>query len=249
MKLILVFVVTLSCRSTVSFERERLVVWNIGQGSWATYVGTSSCDHFDAGGDTKFVPRVLTAMCFSRSNRVFVSHTDWDHVSHLKDIYRSWKSVCIVARPRDLALKKLRTRQFMERLPICETTAPVGGPGGENAIREVPSSGDLKRANDLSRIYELKDKWLFPGDSTSAAEKVWSENVPPTIQFLALGHHGSRTSTSEQLLSRLPHLRMAIASARFARYGHPHAETRERLRRHMIPLLVTEDWGDLVFEL
>lgn len=246
MKLILVILVTLSCRSTVSIERERLVVWNVGQGSWATFVSTSDCNHFDVGGDSKLIPSELTALCFARKNRVFLSHTDWDHVSHLKDIYRSWKSVCLAARPRDLHLKKVRTQEFLAKVANCEVTSEAPEYG---SIREVKSPNNFKRGNDLSRIYELKGKWLFPGDSTVTAERLWSQNIKTRVQFLNLGHHGSRTSTSDELLNRLPGLRLAVASARFARYGHPHPEVRERLRQSRIPLLVTEDWGHLIFEM
>jgi competence protein ComEC len=91
---------------------------------------------------------------------------------------------------------------------------------------------------------------LIPGDSTAPQEKIWSYhgNMQKT-GFLLLGHHGSRTSTSEELLSQLPHLKVAIASARFARYGHPHLEVVRRLKKYHVALLKTEDWGNLWFEI
>ena len=64
-------------------------------------------------------------------------------------------------------------------------------------------------------------------------------------QYLLLGHHGSRTSTSEQLLVGLPHLKLAIASSRHRRFGHPHLETQLRLKSHHVPLITTEDWVNI----
>lgn len=67
-----------------------------------------------------------------------------------------------------------------------------------------------------------------------------------SVRVLALGHHGSRTSTSKDLLKELPNLKLAIASARKRRYGHPHRETVEALGKFKVPILSTEDWGNIV---
>lgn len=88
---------------------------------------------------------------------------------------------------------------------------------------------------------------LAPGDSSTRAETTWAStlrNLEET-RYLIVGHHGSRTSTGEHLLKRLSRLRLAIASARQRRFGHPHPEVLERLSRHHIPLLRTEDWGNI----
>jgi competence protein ComEC len=68
-------------------------------------------------------------------------------------------------------------------------------------------------------------------------------------RILVLGHHGSRTSTSSLLLDHLPRLTAAVSSARFRKYGHPHARVRRDLAKRHIPLLRTEEWGNLHFEL
>ncbi|MBK7961611.1 MAG: hypothetical protein IPK04_10715 [Bdellovibrionales bacterium] len=84
-------------------------------------------------------------------------------------------------------------------------------------------------------------------------EKIWAANLTnletKQIKVLILGHHGSKTSTSEALLQRLPRLKFAIATARESRYGHPHFVVLNRLRQHRIPILRTEDWGHIGLEL
>jgi competence protein ComEC len=45
----------------------------------------------------------------------------------------------------------------------------------------------------------------------------------------------------------MPGLRVAVASARERRYGHPHQETELILRKFRVPLLRTEDWGNIHF--
>lgn len=102
--------------------------------------------------------------------------------------------------------------------------------------------------NDQSHVsFDPRFHALFPGDSPRAQEKRWFPQAPLDTRILVLGHHGSRTATSHQLVARLRHLKMAIASARFKKYGHPHIETKARLKQAHVPLLKTEDWGHLIF--
>jgi competence protein ComEC len=100
-------------------------------------------------------------------------------------------------------------------------------------------------ANERSRV-ALAEGVLIPGDSTRTQEKIWVRAFRKISQtrILVLGHHGSRTSTSKELMRTL-NLNMAIASARFRRYGHPHREVRAQLQRARVPLLRTEDWGTI----
>jgi competence protein ComEC len=105
------------------------------------------------------------------------------------------------------------------------------------------------RTNDLSEVFTVAKQILIPGDSPASQEIKWDIALPSTLRILILGHHGSRTSTSDHLLSRLPNVRLAIASARIRKYGHPHAETIARTRHHGVALIKTESWGNIWIEL
>src|SRR5690606_9796583 len=59
-------------------KRDRLVFWNVGQGSWATALRTYDCLHFDMGGEFA-PPRLLLEPCLNVKNRLYLSHMDWDH--------------------------------------------------------------------------------------------------------------------------------------------------------------------------
>jgi competence protein ComEC len=105
-----------------------------------------------------------------------------------------------------------------------------------------------RNSNDQSEIlFSTTFQVIFPGDSSKAQEKYWREQAPAYTKGLILGHHGSSTSTSKELLKQMPSLKWAVASARFRRYGHPHWKVAELLKKHRIPLLKTEDWGHLHF--
>jgi len=216
------------------------VVWNVGQGLWTTTRHGNQCLHIDAGGE-HWPLRAVTSLCRGMKNQVLLSHGDLDHIGGLKSLPKITRNLCLAAAPLEPDLPE-RKRSLYADLPRC-LQAPE--------VDEVSWHQRKNSANDFSRVFILQNKILLPGDSPGGEEKVWSHNIKSAanIQLLILGHHGSRTSTTEALLRQIPKLKMAIASARFQKYGHPHDEVVQRLAEHHVALLSTEDWGHLIFEL
>jgi competence protein ComEC len=222
---------SLSGRPLTEVVPAQWIVWNVGQGSWLTRVEARACIHFDAGGEGRAPPEVL-AICKTRRNLAAFSHSDWDHISFAKILSANFADLCRDG-PRDKIKKNLRA------IPPCHGLLPWWAWHPDFAIHN---------ANDASGVYEYRGL-LYPGDSPKKLEKYWIGRVPRLahVRILVLAHHGSRTGTSSKLLAALPRLEMAVASARRAKYGHPHGETVERLRAAHVPLLRTEHWGNLHF--
>ncbi len=222
----------------------RFVVWNVGQGLTTTLVTSSACLHFDMGGEISPLINIYT-VCRHLKNRVYFSHWDWDHIGFSKMAFQKLPSLCVAKLPGGLPSRSKEA--LMSRFPLC-TGADL------NLIQELTNPKLLataKNSNNASRVLTAFSKIILPGDSTNSQEKIWSARLPlyMTSAVLVLGHHGSKTSTSETLLNRLHHVRMAIASARKNRYGHPHQETLLRLKLHKVPTLSTENWGSISLEL
>jgi competence protein ComEC len=218
--------------------RQLFVVWNIGQGQWATWVRGDVCHHFDMGGE-KMPARKIKSLCRDRENRIYLSHWDWDHVGFAGKARRLFPRVCLALAPEGPSSP--RKMNLLKGLPAC--------PALPEEIRSLYRAEPSKNSNDLSHVLLVGGRILIPGDSTTKQEKIWDQvSGMGGVGLLLLGHHGSRTSTSEDLLRTLSSLKMAVASARFRKYGHPHAEVITRLRAHHVPLLRTEDWGNLWFE-
>lgn len=235
MRLVAVLLILLSPAAlSPSERREFFVVWNVGQGLWTTRVSWDDCEHYDTGGER--LPLAAVKRLCPRS-RLFYSHGDWDHVGGLPRLRKQSAEVCVAAAPGGKMREKKRRRIFGE-IRDC------GLHEGPTEIRWTTRGKD---SNSASRVF-VRDGFLLPGDSPSGEEKFWATKLPSEIRVLLLGHHGSRTSTSEFLLARLPHIKMAIASARLRKYGHPHPVVVARLKRARIPLLRTEEWGNFFFE-
>ncbi len=90
---------------------------------------------------------------------------------------------------------------------------------------------------------------LVPGDVDSAAEaKFLSGCTFPDVELLLVGHHGSKRSTSDAWLDAIAP-DAAIISVGYNNYGHPTAETLERLQAHNIPIYRTDQMGDITVHL
>jgi len=226
-----------SLRLGQDIDGPQLIVWNVGQGQWSTFVDQGICWHIDAGGE--HAPwKSIRQTCGDKQNRFSFSHWDWDHVSFAARALKNLSHSCLSLAPQGKSSR--RKMALMEKMSPCPSRPPFQSWQDRRA----------RNSNDLSRIF-LWRQVLLPGDSSKKEERLWLESFAglSRVHWLLLGHHGSRTSTSEQLLYRLPALRGAIASARWQKYGHPHAEVRAALLRHRIPLLSTEEWGSLHIDL
>lgn len=216
-------------------DRLELIVWDVGQGLWVTAIEPRTCWHFDMGGE-KMDWAQLTTKCREKENRVSFSHWDMDHIGLVGRARSALPRLCRMNTP--LGPASASKRRMLGKVPLCEDSPPY----------EFWENAKMKTTNGLSRVIVWKNV-LLPGDSSRTEEKIWMDRLP-SLSFshlLVLGHHGSRTSTSRALLAKLPLVKMAIASSRFRRYGHPHALVEKDLREFKIPLLRTEEWGNIHF--
>jgi competence protein ComEC len=232
----------------VNQTNREFVVWNVGQGLWTTWVESRFCVHFDMGGE--HAPwRDVQKVCNGKQNTLNLSHWDLDHIIYAGRAIQKLKDVCLLTPP--LGESNRRKQKLLAQIPKCarKNFEPATGLQRELSFG-IRAQGHSKaaRSNGDSHVFLLDEAILLPADSTAAEEKIWDRIHPLNdVRLLVLGHHGSRTSTSEDLLLHLRGVRMAVASAREAKYGHPHKEVRDRLKNFGIALLRTEDWGALHF--
>jgi len=70
---------------------------------------------------------------------------------------------------------------------------------------------------------------LLTGDAPPGVEETLLADLPRDLELLKVGHHGSNTSTSPELLATSsPELAVISVGAR-NRYGHPYRDVVQRL--------------------
>jgi competence protein ComEC len=213
---------------------DELIVWNVGQGSWATLITPTACEHFDIGGEFAPYNQIVRA-CANRRNEVQFSHWDWDHIGLSKMAQRKLPNLCVQTRPAGETKSKMKL-DAVGALPNCQTP---------KVAREI-FGRDQGSPNEESRVY-MEDGIIFPGDSPAKQEAKWRLKAGGA-RILIAGHHGSKTATSAKLLDSLHSLKLVLVSARKKKYGHPHPAMLARVREHLLPALMTEDWGSLHVE-
>ncbi len=190
----------------------------------------------------------LLSNAVDRIEYVFVTHGDEDHLSGVREMLtRQEKGVRIenlVLPPEEYLDGKLlelahAARQAGTRIVTAEAGQMIREE--ENRFRPEfamsclgPEKGlALQPGNEASMILEVRYGsfgMLLTGDVEGAGEKALVENGRlGTYTVLKTAHHGSKNSGSDEFLQVTGPDLAVISAGTDNRYGHPHAETLERL--------------------
>jgi competence protein ComEC len=91
---------------------------------------------------------------------------------------------------------------------------------------------------------------LLTGDLPSTEEgELMRAGLPKDITIYKAGHHGSKYSSGEQLLSYIKPEYAVISAGKNNKYGHPNPEAMERLQKYSKEILSTIDKGAITFSM
>ncbi len=102
----------------------------------------------------------------------------------------------------------------------------------------------------IARLRYGASSVLLMGDSVKGVEEYLVSLDGPHLRsdILKIGHHGSRTSTSDALLFAATPAIAIISAGKDNRYGHPHQEVIDTLRRFNVETLITANENTVLFE-
>ena len=109
---------------------------------------------------------------------------------------------------------------------------------------------ETNMASVVLRLVYGDTSFLLTGDVPQAMEEylVSFDGERLASDILKLGHHGSRTSTSKVFLSAVSPQYAIISAGLNNRYGHPHKEVVDMLKKLDIPSLATYKSGTIIIE-
>lgn len=234
---------------------------DVGQGDCAVVRESGGlCMMVDCGSsdvDNVWAYRVLPFLKHEKVTKldyVFVSHGDADHISGLLELFRRGDVpvaylVCYENAGEKLEeLKWLAQKQGTRLLEL----APGNVLRSENI--KITCVGPAKEddgasENERSLVFSLESRgvtFLFTGDMEGEGEKkLLDSSLADSLRadVLKVAHHGSRESTSKELLSRIQPELAVISCGKDNRYGHPHKETVERLTETGADIVTTPEEG------
>ncbi|REB09966.1 DNA internalization-related competence protein ComEC/Rec2 [Sporosarcina sp. BI001-red] len=126
---------------------------------------------------------------------------------------------------------------------------------GQTEFTYLSPFDDKYSHNDSSLVLLMKNEYgylLFTGDLEEGGEqkiiqKYGQAEFSPLI--LKIGHHGSKTSTTQSFLNLLQPDIGVISVGRNNRYGHPHEEVVDRLLSQKVKVFSTAEHGTVILEI
>ncbi|MEJ2359548.1 MAG: ComEC/Rec2 family competence protein [Deinococcales bacterium] len=239
-----------------------VVFLDVGQGD-ATLVRLPG--HLEVlvdGGGTPFTDRdvgadvvlpALRALGVRALDVVVATHPDLDHVEGLVTVLERMRVGTLVMGPAWPAAaidRRLRAVAKARGIPIHRAVRGerwILGRGRLRAELDVLHPGmrplDTTNENSVALLlrYGGEPQLLMLGDAPAAVERALAV---PRVPVLKVAHHGSRFSTSAELL-RAAHPRLAVVSDGNNRYGHPDPGVLERLSRSGAGIVSTLHGGAL----
>ncbi|MDR1774083.1 MAG: MBL fold metallo-hydrolase [Clostridioides sp.] len=197
-------------------------------------------------------------------DKIIVSHPDSDHIGGIDNVIEDFnvKSVYMSRQSKEYIQKENATTDssYSNLIKACNNKKIKINflkKGDKLKIEDElniqilsPTAiSDEPNLNSIVFYMNYKDKkFLFTGD----AEKENEEEILNTykledIDFLKVGHHGSKTSSSEEFIEKLTPDISVISCGYKNVYGHPHQTTIDTLKKVKSKIYRTDEMGDLEF--
>src|SRR6266576_3911622 len=260
-------VVATSFRDVVSLDACRCLTvhfLDVGQGDaaalrtpngrWIVIDGGPRTPERDAG--RRVVVPFLRDQGVGRVAVVVATHGDADHLGGLPAVVEAF--------PPELVLEPgepLGRPLYLEFLAGVEASGARwhGARAGDrvevdSVVLEVLSPDSLwlrlpLDVNDHGVVLRVRYgavRLLFQADAGLPVEG-WLAGKVGRVDLLKVGHHGSRTATSDEWLDELAPREAVISVGRNNHYGHPAPEVLERLARHGVTVFRTDRNGTITF--
>jgi competence protein ComEC len=112
-----------------------------------------------------------------------------------------------------------------------------------------PSMLESNTASIVVKISYGEIDFMLTGDAPQSIEDYISVTYGEALEseVLKLGHHGSKTSTSDLFLQTVAPMYAVVSAGRDNSYGHPHTEIVERVAVAGVTLLSTATAGSITF--
>lgn len=274
MVLITILVGVILLLNLVPPPADKIVVQNVGQGD-SILIQHGTTQILTDGGEGMVVLQRLAEELpwFDRTIEVLIlTHPQRDHLEGLVHVLERYK-VNLVLLPRAAAdsglaeawLQKLIDQHIPyrfslagEELKIDDLRLRVLNPFDSDESRAIIKQ-NLNNASTITRLDWRGLSVLLTGDSERPAEALMMENYisPPAgggargggsildVDILKLGHHGSKTSTSQAFLAAVTPKLAVISVGAHNKFGHPTPITLQTLKSQNIPVVRTDQSGSI----
>ena len=263
---ILVFILSLSVfiygyreYKVLGYQLDQISFFNIGQGD-ASLITSKRGDRIiiDCGPSSKIIDQLETKLSFwSRHiDMLIITHGDRDHYGGCKDIIERFQVNKVMIN----GVFDSKNKSYQELLELIKSKNIQILPAIQNTYINLGSSIELQLLNPATNLWgqDIRDdntesivillrsknqNILLTGDADEKTEaKILKEYPQLDIDILKAGHHGSKTSSSEQFLDAITPKQVIISAGANNSYNHPHPEIINRLNKRNIKIQETKNY-------
>lgn len=196
----------------------------------------------------------------NKVDAIIISHMHNDHINGLEKFLEKYKvGQVIFAKPKHTTNNYIEFLNLLNKYNITGKIVKAGDKINIGKINidillpndEYIKSEDEENANSLICKITVSGKMLlYMGDASKETEDklIKSSCSINDIYVLKVGHHGSKTATSNKFIQKVKP-QNAVISALEKYYGHPHQNTIDTLMENNIWLYLTEKQGAIKFSL
>jgi len=206
---------------------------NVGQGDSILIRNRFKTALIDTGGSLKYDVAKEALIPYLKSKRIYaidyliVTHDDYDHMG-----------------ARDSLIKNFKVSNYVDKHEMFPLN--VGGV----ILNSLNSYAKEENDNDNSLVISFtvsKTRYLLMGDASKRIEqKLIKENIDLSSDIIKIGHHGSKTSTSEEFINKV-NPKEAVVSVGRNKYGHPTEEVIRMLEKYRITIRRTDIEGTITY--
>ncbi|HKV41962.1 MAG TPA: ComEC/Rec2 family competence protein [Blastocatellia bacterium] len=223
----------------------------------STYDSTAGSDdeaNFDDSGFSigeAVVSRFLWSRGMRNLNYLLATHAHQDHIGGMQDVLRNFTVGDLLVghvATSSADFRHLERWAAAQHVPIESVTEGnqfyIDGVKVEVLWPALPAPGEVVTSvNNDSVVLRLtygSVSFVLAGDAEQPAEDAMiASGAGLQAQVLKVGHHGSRTSSSEEFIDAVKPKYAIISVGERSRFGHPHKEVVDRYLAHGINLLET----------
>ena len=234
---------------------------DVGQGDCTLIRTADAVILVDAGesGTADTVVSYLKEKGIEKIDCCIATHPHSDHIGALYRVFEEFNvdTVLLPDLPDELIPTTTAYEKFLDGLENVKNIIPVGagdtfdfGSMNVDILGPVKEYDDLNHMSVVSKVTFGNTSIMLTGDTETPAETdmLKKKSIDYSADILKVGHHGSKTSTSEKWLEAVDPQFAVISCGLDNDYGHPHKNLVNRLEKFDIEYYRTDLEGNVLFK-
>lgn len=208
------------------------------------------------GGDKDTIASYIEGLGITSINYLIGTHPHEDHIGSLAHIVNSFDigkvyfpKVTANTRVFQNFVEAVKGKNLSLTVPKVNSSFYVGD---AKCTILAPNSSSYTSTNNYSIVIKVEygsTSFLLTGDAeVLSEEEMLANNLDVSATVLKLGHHGSKTATSEAFLDAVNPSYAVVSVGANNKYNLPGVEVMQQLESRGIPVYRTDESGTIVAE-